>query len=153
MPEALPFVMLAVVLAPQLVLIAIGDFKGWRISNKANAALAATYLVFAAFLSTPGAIVVHAAFAAVMFALMLYPFARGWLGGGDVKFLAAAFLWTGPECASVFGIAMLPPMIVYLILARMGAARARKEGRLHRVPFGPVGVFALAVTLVLCQVF
>ena len=145
--------LLVIVLAPQLALIAWNDFQGWRITNKANLALGLTYLAFAAVFSTPWTIAAHAAFAAFMFAIMLLPFAKGWLGGGDVKFLTAAFLWTGLECAQLFSLALLPPMIVYLALARMGVARAKEEGGLHRVPFGPIGAFALAMTLVLCRPF
>lgn len=32
-------------------------------------------------------------------ALLAYPFARGWLGGGDVKLFAAAAGWLGPAIA------------------------------------------------------
>lgn len=141
------------VLGPQLVLIAIGDLRGWKIRNAANLALAATYVGFALFVSDVWTLAAHAAFALVMFALMLFPFSRGWLGGGDVKFLAAAFLWTGLECASTFSLALLPPMLVYLALIRLQLVPVKREGRLNRVPFGPTGALALGVTLAVCNVF
>lgn len=145
--------LLIVALAPQLALIAWNDLHGWRISNKANALLAATYFVFAAALSTPLTIGLHVAFAAFIFLMLLLPFARGWLGGGDVKFIVASYLWVGPECALLYSIALLPPMLVYFALARMGLAPAIKEGGLHRVPFGPIGALALAFTLAVCRPF
>ncbi|MFN3889792.1 MAG: prepilin peptidase [Beijerinckiaceae bacterium] len=145
--------LLVIAVAPQLAMIAWNDFNGWRISNRANLAFAATYFIFAALLSAPWTIAVHAAFAALMFAIMLFPFTRGWLGGGDVKFLTASFLWTGPDCALVYSLALLPPMLAYLVLARSGVARAKREEGQHRVPFGPIGAVALAFTLVVCEPF
>lgn len=146
-------VLLVLAVAPQLALIAWNDFNGWRISNKANLAFAATYFVFAAALSAPWTIAAHVAFAAIMLLIMLFPFARGWLGGGDVKFLTVAFLWTGLDCALLYSIALLPPMLAYLALARLGYARSKRDGGLHRVPFGPIGAVALAFTLVVCRPF
>ena len=146
-------VLLAVAVAPQLALIGWNDLKGWRISNKSNALLAATYFAFATVLSAPETILAHVLFAAALFAAMLFPFSRGWLGGGDVKFLAAAFLWVGPFCAAVFSVALLPAMLFYLLLARLGLAQSKKEDGLHRVPFGPIGAVALGVTLILCRPF
>lgn len=145
--------LLVLALAPQLALIGWRDFTGWRISNYANLLLAATYFAFAAALSAPWTIGAHALFATIMGAAMLFPFARGWLGGGDVKFLTVAFLWTGLDCSTVFLIALLPLMLAYLALARFGAAPAKHEGGLRHVPFGPIGASALAFTLVVCRAF
>jgi Flp pilus assembly protein protease CpaA len=145
--------LLAAALAPQLAYIAWADFNGWRISNKSNALLAATYFAFALALGTPWSVGLHAAFALFMFLVMLFPFTRGWLGGGDVKFLTASFLWVGPDCAFIYSIALLPPMLVYLALARMGIARSKEQAGRHHVPFGPIGAVALAFTLAVCWPF
>ena len=145
--------LLVAAVAPQLAYIGWADFNGWRISNKSNALLAATYFVFAAALGTPWSVGLHVAFAVFLFLVLLFPFARGWVGGGDVKFLTASFLWVGPDCALVYSIALLPPMLLYLAFVRLGVARAKKEGGQHRVPFGPIGAVALAFTLVVCRPF
>lgn len=145
--------LLVAAVAPQLAYIAWADFNGWRISNKANALLAATYLAFAVALATPWSAGLHIAFALMMFLVMLFPFSRGWLGGGDVKFLAASFLWVGPDCALVYSLSLLPPMLIYLLFVRLGYARAKKEGEQHRVPFGPIGAVALGFTLIVCWPF
>jgi prepilin peptidase CpaA len=145
--------LLVLALAPQLALIAWGDLKGWRISNKANLLLGATYFAFAAILAAPWTIAAHAAFAAAMFLIMLFAFSRGWMGGGDVKFLTASFLWVGPDCGLVYSLALLPPMLVYVVLARLGAAPSKREGGRQHVPFGPIGAAGLAITLVACRPF
>jgi prepilin peptidase CpaA len=43
-------------------------------------------------------------FAALMFVVMLAFYSIGWLGGGDVKILTVAFLWTGSSGALPFAI-------------------------------------------------
>ena len=145
--------LLVLALAPQLALIAWGDLKGWRISNKANLLLGATYFVFAAAYGEVGTVAAHAGFAAAMFLIMLFAYRCGWLGGGDVKFLTASFLWVGPFCGLVYSLALLPPMLVYLLLTWLGVAPAKREGGRHHIPFGPVGAAALAYTLFVCRPF
>ena len=44
------------------------------------------------------------AFAALMFVVMLAVYSFGWMGGGDVKILAVAFLWTGVSGALPFAV-------------------------------------------------
>jgi len=45
--------------------------------------------------------------AAGILLFLIYPYARHWMGGGDVKILTVAFLWTGIECALPFVILLL----------------------------------------------
>lgn len=145
--RAMVSVLLFTALATQLALIAWGDLKGWRIRNAANLGLACTWVFYAALFSSAPAALVHGAFALAMFAAMLVPFRRGWLGGGDVKFLAAAFLWVGPAGALSFCLALLPATLGYLALARARIVPCERVGGLHRVPFGPLGGVALAAAL------
>ena len=76
---------------------ALSDGLRFRIPN--GASLAITLLYPAHVLASPipvdwlGALLV----AAIIFAVGVALFARGLLGGGDVKLLAAAALWAGPH--------------------------------------------------------
>lgn len=77
--------------------------------------------------------------AAALFAALLIPFARGWLGGGDVKLLAALGLGLSPAllldaltCITLFGGALAASYL--LLRGRMPApAIARRQGALGRV--------------------
>jgi prepilin peptidase CpaA len=44
--------------------------------------------------------------AIALFAASLVPFAAGWVGGGDVKLMAATALWVGPASFSLFVLVM-----------------------------------------------
>ena len=75
---------------------AASDLFTMTIPNRVSLALAAGFLVLAAF-SGMGVheILSHAAAGAVVLAIAFGCFAMGWVGGGDAKVAAAAALWFG----------------------------------------------------------
>ena len=82
--------------ASLLLYAAFCDIRRFEIPNAVPVALLLLYPIFAASASAPAS-----AFAAVAVALAVFGggvllYARGWLGAGDVKLLAAASLWVGP---------------------------------------------------------
>lgn len=133
-----------------LAWIAVHDIRHYQITNWSVAALAALFPLYALAAGAPQAIPSHALLAAVIFAGLLVPFHFNWMGGGDVKILAAAFLWTGLTCAFSFAVLLAVATLIHAGLVRLGWAGVRDEGRGRRIPFGPSAAAALAPTLVLC---
>jgi prepilin peptidase CpaA len=80
-----------------LGLAAFKDIRERRIPNRLTGALAALYPVYVLVSPTPVAWPAALGLAAVVFVIGLGLFARGLIGGGDVKLLAALSLWAGPE--------------------------------------------------------
>jgi prepilin peptidase CpaA len=89
--------LLVLTLFPTLVIAAaIGDMLTMRIPNWLNAAVALSVLPMAALAGMPLDVVqwhLLAGFVMLMFGFAL--FARGYVGGGDAKLMAAAGLWVG----------------------------------------------------------
>src|SRR5436309_15928752 len=88
---------LLTVFAVLMAAAAIEDFRRLTIPNLLPAALCLLWPAYA-FATAPS---LYGALAAAGCALAVFLvgavfFARGWLGGGDVKLLAAATLWAGP---------------------------------------------------------
>jgi prepilin peptidase CpaA len=85
-----------------LVAAAAEDVRARTIPNHLTAALVLLYpahvLAGPTAADWPAAILL----ALLVIALGMVPFARGWMGGGDVKLLAAAMLWAGPAAALPF---------------------------------------------------
>lgn len=74
---------------------AVSDVRRFEIPDGWSIAVAALFAAFAfAEWPLPG-LWQHAAAGIAMFAAGVALFARGWLGGGDVKLLAAVAVWTG----------------------------------------------------------
>jgi prepilin peptidase CpaA len=93
-PEWLTMIPVLVLIAA-LLAAALSDALSYTIPNRCP------LLVVAAFAAhsigaAPAATLSSLLAAAAVFAVGLALFARGWLGGGDVKLIAAVALWAGP---------------------------------------------------------
>lgn len=99
-----------------LAYAALSDLRGRRIPNRASVILALAFLPAAllAGLPWPAILVQHLGAGLLVFAVGIPLFALGWLGGGDVKLLAATGLW--------FGWQGLFPLLLMTALAGGGLA-------------------------------
>ena len=90
--------------------------------------------------------------AAVVFAVGALLFSRGWMGGGDVKLLAAATLWAGPATTpellivtavlgGLLAVARLSPLVLH------AASAPALLGDLRRAPV-PYGVAIAGAALI-----
>lgn len=97
---------------------AVSDIRTYQIPNTASALIVLSYLVFALCVpSAPrlGALAVGLA----VFAVSLFLFVRGSMGGGDVKLLAAVSVWSGPHLLAAFAVvtALVGALLAGLILS------------------------------------
>lgn len=153
---------LALLFYPALMIHAgIGDLRTMRIPNWLVLLLLAGYLVAIPLVPlSPPNVGWSVAAAAIVFALGLFGFSFGWMGGGDVKLMTVATLWLGAGNAapfifytSIFG-AILTIMILLFRSASLPAAWQRQDwiSRLHRrdggVPYG-VAIAAAGVLVYL----
>ncbi|GGE11188.1 hypothetical protein GCM10011529_16940 [Polymorphobacter glacialis] len=75
---------------------AIADIRRFEIPDGLSIALVATAIVYG--LATPGFVWwSHIAAPLGFFALGLFVFSRGWMGGGDIKLMTGIAAWTGLE--------------------------------------------------------
>jgi prepilin peptidase CpaA len=80
---------------------AISDIRRYIIPNRAVAAIAAAYAIFAC--SMPSSFAIGGGVAAlIVFAVATMFFARGWMGGGDAKLITVTALWAGVPFLSSF---------------------------------------------------
>jgi Flp pilus assembly protein protease CpaA len=140
-----------VALAAVLFYAALTDLRTFKIPNNLVLLLLVLYVLFAMIARTPFEILTDLALAAVIFAVLLWFYTRGVIGGGDVKFVAAACLWVGLHCALLFSITLLLLIGLHLFAAWMGwAATKSMAGRLA-IPYAPsVAGSLIAVTLFGC---
>jgi prepilin peptidase CpaA len=82
--------------------------------------------------------------------LFLIPFyTRHWMGGGDVKILTVAFLWTGIDCASPFVLLLLLFVSLHAVAAKFEWVESQQDvsDSRRRIPFAPSIAAALIVTI------
>ena len=150
----------SVFFAAILLRAGIGDLVTMKIPNKLILILLAGYAFLIPFAGlSPVEIASSLAAAAVVFCLAFCAFARGWMGGGDVKLITVSVLWLGLPLlpaflfwTAVFG-AILTATLLYYRFMPIPEARLGKigwAGRLHadktRVPYG-VAISAAALMI------
>ena len=108
---------------------AICDVRTFVIPNRVPYGLAGLFAVFAAlvWLATPAMphmgfylppILQNVTCGFAVFAFFFVFWRLGWVGGGDVKFVAAISLWTGPEYVGVFVILLAVISVLYVMLLK-----------------------------------
>lgn len=138
---------LLIALAGLLVWAAMNDAHSMLIPNRISAAVVGLWFPYvAAQLVAGGAmhpILLAPLVALGVFAAGIVLFARGMMGGGDVKLLAGVTLWAGPE--------LVVPFVLITLLAGGLIALALFAARLLRdlVLGPPAGAVTLRVPVVL----
>jgi prepilin peptidase CpaA len=138
-----------VIAAGLLFYAAATDLRAFRIPNEAVLVLAALFFVHAGLSGRWIELHWHLAFAAIASLVMLGCYAQGLMGGGDLKLMAVAFLWTGIKCVLPFLVIMVVFALLQAGAAKMGWVQAQTvEGRMKialapSIAAGLIGIFML----------
>ena len=138
-----------VITAGVLFYVALTDLKNYTIRNQFVLILAGLYLIHALVSGRWAIFPWNLGFAALMFIPLLFAYSRRILGGGDVKLLTVAFLWTGLDCALLFGILLLGFSITHLIAAKLKWVHSVDTDGRPRIPYAPSIAAALIGTFML----
>jgi prepilin peptidase CpaA len=147
------FLSYAVLVAAAAVLFyaALTDLRHFTISNELIVVLILLFVLYTTVSGRWSDLPMNVGFAVVIFVFLILFYARGWMGGGDVKMLTVALLWTGIHCALAFAILLLIFSSLHSAIAKISGAVARRgssDGHM-RIAFAPsiaaalVGVFML----------
>ena len=134
-----------------LIYAAFEDMARFRIRNATVTVLIALFLIDAIANGALWPTIRHVTFGLAMFAILLITYARGALGGGDVKLLSAAFLWMGWENTPLFCILLAVATTAYYVLNRFAHILPGKPGPHGKtlIPYGPCIASAWIVTMLL----
>ena len=126
-----------------LVLAAVEDAWRLRISNVFSLLLVALFVAAAAAQGFAIDWLSHLGAAALVFVGGLFMFARGWLGGGDVKLWTALALWAGFDRLAPFMLAVVAAggVLAFLLVAVRRTLPVPADGQ-NRTPLlrrsGPI---------------
>jgi prepilin peptidase CpaA len=144
--------MVLVLTAATLFYVALKDLKQFTIRNELILVLAGLFLVHSILSGRWTELPWNIGFAALMFLIMLYSYSQNWMGGGDLKLLAVAFLWTGPLDALPFAVLLAAFAGVHAALVKFNWAAAQRVNGSVRIPFAPSIAGALIILFVLSLV-
>jgi prepilin peptidase CpaA len=137
--------------AAVVVYAAVTDFRTFTISNSLIVALALLFVLYTSISGRWSEVFWNIGFATLILVFLIWFYALGWMGGGDVKLLTVALLWTGLHCALVFAILLLVFSCLHTAVVKIKGAATKKSngGAQTRIAFAPsvaaalVGVFML----------
>jgi prepilin peptidase CpaA len=139
-----------VVTSALLLQAAWTDLREYKIRNELILALAGLFALYALLVGHWADLKWDVAFAGAMFVVLVVFYSLGWMGGGDVKILAVAFLWTGLSGALPFAILLALFCSVNAFAAKLGWAPSQTiDGGRRRIPFAPSVAAALICTFIL----
>jgi len=137
-----------VITAALLVYGAVKDLRDYSISNVFILVLGGLFILHAVLSGRWVTLYENVAFALLMFAVLLVCYARGWLGGGDVKLLTVAFLWVGLRCALPFSLLLLLFATLHTVAIKLKWVEGRRVAGRLKIAFAPsinaalIGTFA-----------
>jgi prepilin peptidase CpaA len=126
-----------VLTAVTLFWVALTDMREFKVRNGLVVVLACLYVLYAFLSGAWVSMQWNFAFALLMLAGGIFAYSLQHIGGGDLKLLTVAFLWTGPWLAAPFVILLLLFVIVYYVAAKFGFAAARRTPAGLRIPLAP----------------
>jgi prepilin peptidase CpaA len=138
-----------VVTSALLLQAAWTDLREYKIRNELVLALAGLFVLYAVLTGHWAELKWDISFAALMFVVLLAVYGMGWMGGGDVKILAIAFLWTGLSGAMPFAILLALFGSAHGFAAKLGWVKSQETGSRRRIPFAPSVAAALICTFML----
>jgi prepilin peptidase CpaA len=138
--------------AALLFYAALTDLKQYTIPNGLIIALALLFILHVLILNRWSELPWNIAFVLLIFLILIFFYSLGWIGGGDVKLLTVALLWTGIHCALVFAIILLICVTVHTVVVKLKRVKHRNDSNPVRIAFAPsiaaafVGVLMLGCT-------
>jgi prepilin peptidase CpaA len=138
-----------VLTAATLFWVALTDLREFKIRNEFVALLVGLYLLHAFCSGAWVSMQWNFAFALLMLLAGAYAYSLQQIGGGDLKLLAVAFLWTGPWYAAPFVLLLLIFIGAYYVAARFGFVAAKQTAAGLRIPLAPPLAGALIGALAL----
>jgi prepilin peptidase CpaA len=126
-----------VITVATLLWIAAADLREYRIRNELVIFLAGLFFPYAFFSGHWVHVHQHLGFAGITFLLMFWCYANALMGGGDLKLMTVAFLWTGTHCAVLYLIVLVGCALLHTFLAWLGWVDAQRVNGRIKIAFAP----------------
>ena len=132
-----------VITAGVLFYVAFTDLKEYTIKNELILVLVGLFFLHALLSGRWVTLHWNIGFALIIFAIMLFAYARNMIGGGDLKILTVGFLWVGLHCAFIFALLLLVFGALHSAAAKFGWVTSQNVNGRTRIAFAPTVAAAL----------
>ncbi|HEY6618419.1 MAG TPA: prepilin peptidase [Steroidobacteraceae bacterium] len=131
-----------------LCYIGITDFRFFKIHNGSVLLLLAFYVLYAVGARSRYEILSDVLLGCTLFAVLLWLYRKGTVGGGDVKLVPVVCLWIGVHCAILFSVFLLLFVVLHLAAAKAGCAPTEIINGRANIPYAPSLAAALIGVIV-----
>jgi prepilin peptidase CpaA len=97
---------------------ALSDIRTYTIPNRVSYGLALLFFAYAAAKWPDLPVLLHLGIGLFVFVMCLIFWQMRWMGGGDVKFVAAISLWMGPQRILIFMVFLALLSLLFVTLLR-----------------------------------
>jgi prepilin peptidase CpaA len=126
-----------VLTAAVLFYVAFTDLKHYKIRNELILLLTGLFFLHAFFSRRWTTLPWNLGFAAILFVIMLYPYSKKMMGGGDLKLLTIAILWVGPFCAMPFALFLILFAAIHGLAVKFKLVEGQPVGGQTSLAFAP----------------
>ena len=119
-----------------LAYVIFDDLNNYKIRNQSIGLLIGLFLIKTVISGAYLAAGVQLLIALLLFLVLLIPYSRGLMGGGDVKLLGVAFLWLSDSERMVFAVLFFLLTVAYVVAAKLGLVPSRGKTAVF-IPFAP----------------
>jgi prepilin peptidase CpaA len=140
-----------VVTAGVLLYVAAIDLREYKIRNEFILLLFGLFILHTLLLGRWIDAAWNFVLAAIIFGFLVYFYLRQWMGGGDLKILTIAFLWTGLRCALPFAVLLFLSASLHALAAKSGLVPSHQlsnDGP-QRIAFAPSVAAAMVIVFIL----
>jgi prepilin peptidase CpaA len=141
--------LILIVAAALLFYLAASDLRHFKIRNEAILVLTGLFFVHVVISGRWIEMHWNISLAALAFVFMLYWYNQGMMGGGDLKLMTVALLWTGVHCVLPFVVILVTVALLHTLMAKLGWVQAERVNGRIKVAFAPsiaaglIGIFML----------
>jgi Flp pilus assembly protein protease CpaA len=132
-----------------LCYIGVTDFRSFKIHNSSVLLLLVLYILYAIGGRSFDDILTDFLLALILFAVLLWLYSKGSIGGGDVKLVPVVCLWIGTHCALLFSLLLLLFVVLHLGAVRAGWTPTDPIAGRRTIPYAPSLAAALIGVIVL----
>jgi prepilin peptidase CpaA len=132
-----------------LAWVAVTDLRQFKIRNELVLVLAGLYFVYALVSGRWVTMHWNLGFAALVLICLAYAYSQEQIGGGDMKLLTVAFLWTGPFWAVPFVLLLVVFIGVHYVAAKLKWVAVDRSALGERIPLAPSVAAGLIATFAL----
>ena len=132
-----------------LFYIALTDLREFKIRNEVILVLAGLFFVHAVLSGRWTGLHWNIGFAAIALVVMTVWYAQGLVGGGDLKLMTVALLWSGLHCALPFLVIVAVVAMLHALAAKFELVQAQHVNGRMKIAFAPaiaaglIGIFML----------